>query len=91
MTKAGECVEAVDPETEPNPSAAAQRLATVSGISVDKALLLQGRPTSIHAASSVEEDLRFLRSRAIDSEVVEEERPSLSPPKTMQEVDEGKE
>ena len=72
MQKAGELVDAVDPDTDPNPSASAQRLATVSGIATDKALLMQGRPTSITSTSSTEEDLRFLRSRAIpDAQVVD--------------------
>jgi transposase-like protein len=70
-------------------AASAQRLATVAGITTDKRLLLEGRPTSIHAASSVEEDLRFLRSKAIDGEAVEEIDPSLSDPKTIQARDEG--
>ena len=55
------------------PAASAQRLATVSGIATDKFLTLTGRPSQVTAATTVEEDLRFLRSRVIpDAEVVEE-------------------
>lgn len=59
------------------PSATAQRLATTAGILTDKTLTLEGRPTSIHAESTVDEDLRFLRSRAVDAQVVEDTHKAL--------------
>ena len=53
-------------------SASGKNLMLTAAIGTDKALLLEGRPTSIHAESTVDEDLRFLRSRAIDGEATEE-------------------
>jgi len=63
-------------DEDKQPSSTAQRLATTAGILTDKTLTLEGRPTSIHAASSLDEDLRWLRSRAIDGEATEEETAS---------------
>ena len=74
MQKAGELVDKVDSETDPNPARSSQYMATVAGISADKSLLMHGKATSIHAVASVEEDLRFLRSRAIpDAQVIDVE------------------
>jgi hypothetical protein len=64
--------ERLERDEDKQPATTAQRAAVVKGISIDKMLTLEGRPT-VHVAHSVEEDLRFLRARAIpDAEVVEE-------------------
>lgn len=64
--------ERLERDEDKQPATTAQRAAVTKGIAIDKALLLEGRPTA-HVAHSVEEDLRFLRARAIpDAEVVEE-------------------
>jgi len=66
------------------PAATLQRLSTSKGINTDKDRLIRDRPTSITASTtSVEDDLRFLRARAIpdapvDVEVIEEETVSDS-------------
>ena len=57
-------------------SSSAKNLMVASGVSTDKTLVLEHRPTSIALVASTEEDLRFLRSRAIPDAVVVESEPS---------------
>lgn len=66
-----------------NPDQAAQRLATVLGILIDKWLLMKGRPNTIVGNSDASEHLKALKARfpwlVVDSTAEEEQPPSLNP------------
>jgi hypothetical protein len=65
-----------------DPSTIARNLSVAAGISVDKSLLLEGRPTEIHGNENVEALMarmsRFLGPSAVDS-TAEEEIPAELP------------